>query len=276
MAIMRADGKVLIDRRIGFSPDVGDNGPMAFECIEPNRRWHLRFKGTVQATTSAALATTDYLPDAPTQLEMDLLFDAVNPVWSLGSEAKEQDWASFHTQQGGRINGFVRIDDESIWMDCGGFRDHSVGPRTYDGLVGNFWSCCVFPSGRTFMAFRVWSEHLQKPMSRGFIATRDSIEEVEVLNAPDLESADGTPRSVSIVLKQGDKEIVITGSGETSINFHLTRPIGMRFGFRADDDKVCIDSHVAMEYVMDGEKGYGWLERIRRAGYLAGVGERIS
>ena len=275
-AVLRPNGEVLIDRSIGFSPLSGDCGPMAFECIDPNRCWRLRYRGTAQATTSAALAAGDCLPDAPRRLEMDLLFDAVNPVWSLGAEAKEQDWASFHTQQGGRINGFVRIEDEAIWMDCGGFRDHSVGPRTYNGLIGNVWGCCVCPSGRTFMAFKVWSEHLQKAMSRGFIATRDSIEEVEVLESPDLRAADGEPRAVRIVLRHGDKRVTINGRGETSINFHLTRPIGMRFGYRADDAAMCIDSHVAMEYSMDGETGYGWLERIRRAGYLAGEGERIS
>ena len=161
-------------------------------------------------------------------------------------------------------------------MDCGGFRDHSVGPRTYDGLIGNFWACCVFPSGRTFMVFKVWSEHLRQPMSRGFIATRDSIDEVEVVTAPDLAAADGTPRKVSVVLQQADKKIVIEGEGDTSITFHLTRPIGMRIGYRADDPNVCIDTHVAMTYTLDGETGYGWLERIRRAGYLMGQGERLE
>ena len=277
MAVLRPNGQVLIDRSIGFSADVADSGPMTFECIEPNRRWRLRFSGVVQASTSAALATTDYLPDATSRLEMDLRFDAVNPVWSLGSEATQQDWASFHTQQGGNVTGSIRINDESIPMDCGGFRDHSVGPRTYDGLIGNFWACCVFPSGKTFMAFKVWSEHLQQPMSRGFIATRDRIEEVDVVEAPDLAVADGSPRAICMTLKQGqgDKKIVIEGKGETSITFHLTRPIGMRIGFRADDPKVCIDTHVAMTYTWDGETGYGWLERIRRAGYLAGQGERL-
>ena len=126
------------------------------------------------------------------------------------------------------------------------------------------------------MAFKVWSEHLQKPMSRGFIATRDSIEEIEIIEAPDLESSDGMPRSIQLVLKHAEKRLVIKGKGGTSINFHLTRPVGMRFGYRADDEKVCIDTHVAMEYTLDGETGYGWLERIRRAGYLAGKGERLE
>jgi len=276
MAVLRPNGEVLIDRRIGFSPEAGDCGPMAFDCLEPNRRWRLTFKGTAQATTSAALATSDYLADAPARLEMDILFDAINPVWSLGSQASEQDWASFHTQQAGRTIGFLKIDDETIWLDCHGFRDHSVGPRVYDGLIGNFWACCVFPSGRSFMAFKVWSEHLDKPMSRGFIATPDGIEEIEVLEAPDLESADGAPRSVQIMLRQGTEHLKIEGHGETSITFHLTRPIGMRFGYRADDAKQCIDTHIAMEYTLDDETGYGWLERIRRAGYLAGQGERLE
>jgi hypothetical protein len=276
MAVLRPNGQVFFDRTVGFSPDVADCGPMSFDCIEPNRRWRLRFKGTVEETTSAKMATTDYFPDAPAQLEMDILFDAVNPVWSLGAEAGEQDWAHFHTQQGGHIVGFVKIHDQSIWIDCNGFRDHSVGPRSYDGLIGNFWACCVFPGGRTFMAFKVWSEHLQKPMSRGFIATRDSIEEIEIIEAPDLESPDGMPRSIQLVLKHAQKRLVIKGKGGTSINFHLTRPVGMRFGYRADDENVCIDTHVAMEYTLDGETGYGWLERIRRAGYLAGEGERLE
>jgi hypothetical protein len=276
VAILRAGGEALIDRRIGFSPELADNGPMAFECIEPNRRWRLRFKGTAQAVSSAALAAGDDFPDAPERLEVDLLFDAVNPVWSLGAEAKQQDWASFHTQQGGRINGFIRIGETPLWLDCLGFRDHSVGARTYNGLVGNFWACCVFPGGRSFMAFKVWSEHLQQPMSRGFIATRDTIEEIEIFQAPDLAGADGAPRDVAIVLGQGQVRHEIAGHGETSITFHLTRPIGMRFGYRADDAAMCIDTHVAMEYSWDGETGYGWLERIRRAGYLAGEGARLA
>jgi hypothetical protein len=151
-----------------------------------------------------------------------------------------------------------------------------VGARTYNGLVENFWACCVFPSGRSFMAFKVWSEHLQQPMSRGFMAARDTIEEIEIIEAPDLTGADGTPRQVAIVLRQGEARHVINGHGDTSITFHLTRPIGMRFGYRADDPAMCIDTHVAMEYAWDGETGYGWLERIRRAGYLAGAGERLA
>ena len=58
MAVLRPNGQVLIDRSIGFSAEVADSGPMAFECVEPNRRWRLRFNGVAQAADSAALALT--------------------------------------------------------------------------------------------------------------------------------------------------------------------------------------------------------------------------
>jgi hypothetical protein len=45
---------------------------------------------------------------------------------------------------------------------------------------------------------------------------------------------------------------------------------GISFGYRAEDPSTWIDHHCMVRMELDGEVGYGWVERIRQAGVLDG------
>ena len=140
-------------------------------------------------------------------------------------------------------------------------------------LLGDFWVCCLFPSGRSVMGFKVWSERLAEPMSRGFVATRDSISEVTVVESTPLAGPDGTPRRITATLRPlgaGEPELKITGEVLNGFTLHLLRPFGIGFGHRPGAPDTWIDHHAMVRMELDGETGYGWVERIRLAGVFDG------
>jgi hypothetical protein len=80
---------------------------IAYTCLEPLRRYHVRYRD----------------PDADA-LEIDLVFTAAAPEHRAGKH---------HIDQPGRYRGTIRLDDEVIPVDAYGFRDRSWGLRSQVG-----------------------------------------------------------------------------------------------------------------------------------------------
>jgi hypothetical protein len=120
--------------------------------VVPNQQWRWHFSGVIQETNSQQQAASSRLPDARLPVTLDLIFDAVvHPVWSM-KDTSGYDWGHFHTEQGGRFKGRISWGDETVELNCTGWRDHSVGPRNFGTLAGNVMAVCVFPSGKTLQA----------------------------------------------------------------------------------------------------------------------------
>jgi hypothetical protein len=93
-----------------------DNG-LSVECLDPLTSYRLGFKNE--------------------GCELDLSWEGVLPVRALhysGNPGVEA-WAQGHYEQSGRVRGTVRVEDETLTVDCLSNRDHSWGPR----LPGSSW-----------------------------------------------------------------------------------------------------------------------------------------
>jgi len=141
---------------------------LAFECLEPFRRWRVTFDGFAQHIANADMAA-GLAPDGPRKrLTIDLEVTCVTPVWDAQTSAKSasgkgdmnsQSWAKEHYEQMWRAKGKVRVGEQEIAFDGTGWRDHSRGPRggaTADPWGGHVILGCLFPSGRAVILSRYW------------------------------------------------------------------------------------------------------------------------
>jgi hypothetical protein len=131
-------------RNVRLSRDLAGNrlqtgvGPLAFEVLEPMRRWHLQLEETEG-------------------IAFDVTFEALSVPYSVGLiefKRKEGPNTAFrHYNQAGVYSGELTIDGVS--RDVGGWigqRDHSWGLRQARERLGiHFWVCAHL-EGRTLMA----------------------------------------------------------------------------------------------------------------------------
>src|SRR5205823_9657989 len=85
--MMLPDGRALVYKDHGRGHGNGD-GPaspsLAFVCLEPFRRWEVRYDGVARITTREAL-TRGLLQDGPTvPVRLELVFEPSTPPWGFG------------------------------------------------------------------------------------------------------------------------------------------------------------------------------------------------
>jgi len=154
-----------------FHRTVPERRPAAsnleFDCIEPFRRWSVRFDGYAVHTTDEEMIAGLSRPGTRRQLVIDLDIECVSPIWDAQTAAvtagagamSAQGWAKDHYEQLYRAAGTVAIDGVVHDFAGTGWRDHSRGPR--GGGAGEAWGGHVimgglFPSGRSFVFSRYW------------------------------------------------------------------------------------------------------------------------
>lgn len=159
------DGTYSIMRGFGAHPvEKGAGGALLrLSCSEPGE-WRIRFDGPTRVTTTRRMAepAANYLSDGPyAAVGVDLAFSANHPAWNFGDVLKNENWSRFHYEQHGRVRGTMRFaapdkPQQSFQVDCGGYRDHSRGPRELSTFGGNYWIHGQFPNGRAFSLMHVW------------------------------------------------------------------------------------------------------------------------
>lgn len=166
------DGRVLHDTGRGPAPpsmgpdgkpSVFGAGPLTFRCIEPFRRWQLRYSGTAQLGTlgeqiSRTLAGN---PRVPVTLEAELTM--VTPAWvqdyspdkvASMTRAEQENvqsmgvgWRLEHLFRG---EGTFTLDGEQRAFRCLGSRIKRQSIRPLNAFRGHCWQSAVFPDGRAF------------------------------------------------------------------------------------------------------------------------------
>lgn len=135
-------------------------GPLRFDCVEPFRRWTVKFKGPVAETSAQGIIDN---PDFEESSWADVSFDidmemAVVP-WQPGTmtpeaEAamggKQGDFMSPRYEQLFRCTGTLTIDGKERKFKANGLRIRRTGFRAFAGFSGHCWMSAVFPDGRAF------------------------------------------------------------------------------------------------------------------------------
>jgi len=268
------DGRVLNDAGVGPMPSPLDAqgrptvigaGPLRFDCLEPFRRWRVRFDGTVVDThVDAQLAgTVDRSRRVPLAYDIELDMAAPAHAQNNGPQAffklgKGQQRDGLSVGLGWRLeqvltaHGTLRVDGRSETFTATGMRVKRRSIRT-DGLFlrGHCWQCALFPDGRAFgvLAYPPHDDG-EAPWNAGYLWQDGRMIPATVVAAPWLRRL--TPR--------GDDATVVLRSelGDTRIEGR-TRLSTFRIGNR---DIWGLDlQQTGVDYVWDGQHAIGMLER---------------
>ncbi len=145
------------------NPNVLGAGPLSTRCIEPFRKWEVRWKGDVLDGSHKQQVATKLVgaPRTPFAFHMEL--EMVVPAWvqditpekvALMSPAErteaENMGVGYRIEQLFRGHGELTIDGATRSFNCNGSRIHRQSVRPLGGFRGHCWQSAVFPDGRAF------------------------------------------------------------------------------------------------------------------------------
>jgi hypothetical protein len=270
IAIYGPEGAIYTERHFGShgnNVDVADSGHCSFTVEEPLQRWHARFDGTVNATSTRDAARGIVADAGDTPLTVDLVFEGVSPVFSAGAAMDRQDWGDGHLEQAGRVFGTIVVDGKRVPIDCHAFRDHTWGRRNYEGLDRHAWCYGIFPSGRIFLVLEAWHDpevHAQF----GFTVQDGEMALATPRRTPGLTDPAGEPRHFTVELDSTLGEMSVEVEMLHAMSFHLKAPLEMPLGTDWSDERNTVNVEGPTIVRWHGETGYGWIERTNRAGRL--------
>ena len=243
---------------------------MQFTCVEPFRRWVIKFDGFAWRTSEAAMDAGGE-PRFRCRLKMELEVECVTPVWnaagSTGSSGQSgmsgQSWAKEHYEQLVRATGEMRLDDVLYEITATGWRDHSRGPRggkSKDAWGGHVVGGCQFPSGRKIIFSRFWRPDGAVSMQGGmYVDEKDQSQLLTVVDAPQLRDLILKGEHLPIYLRWENGEIIATMETTSSIWIPRERKhiVGRDLYGKLNDMYVLNWGPLNW----DGEVGFVYLER---------------
>jgi hypothetical protein len=158
---------------------------LTFSCIDPFKRWRLRYFGTVRRTSEAELLAGSLADGIDELLELDLSFEATTPIWNIGAKSAKQIWCTAHYEQAGVCTGFLRAGRTTTRVQSRSYRDHSRGPRELRQMDQHAWIHGSFPDGRAFgmFEFRVLGAP-KRNLSEAFVYDGERMHEAMVHSVP--------------------------------------------------------------------------------------------
>jgi hypothetical protein len=176
------DGRVLFQyKRPQISNnDAFDAGGLKVEVIEPSQRLRTVYNGSVvelREPSHMADPSFAFKNNPVRRIELDLVHEAVGPMYGHKSEAPaedpEKEFARAHYEQHMRASGTLTIEGESYQIDGLGLRDHSWGPRYWQAIDSYRWLTCNFGPDFGFMGSIVWPDATHSRAQQGGVVVRD-------------------------------------------------------------------------------------------------------
>lgn len=284
---MLPDGRLLVDRSWGRAID--NRGPatgnLQVACVNPLRRWRLRFDGagaiTDLLTMSAAPAGAG--PAQPFAFDVELT--AAAPVWDMGRalgapepRMGELSWASFHHTQGFHANGELRTAGTQYGLHGVAHRDHSSGIRDVSRLGGLNFFVLVFPESARVanglvnwrvdgtVDHRVFSVHEHGVSETGFDLRVTGLESFQIHQ----------PRQMSITMarKTGPYRLRAEWLHGYTMTFLAPNEAIIGADLVSQPDPLIITQSTVRAVAPDGAVGYGVIERDYRPSMLPSPEER--
>jgi hypothetical protein len=267
-----APGKVHDPLGPDGKPRVLGAGPLAFELVEPFRRWRMRLDGLAVETTVADQIAghrsgADPSVSVPVEIDIDLL--SAVPPWENGAllpEAKrvldEQDEGALmggpRFEQLARATGTARIGDVEHRIDGGALRVRRQGVRRLGTFRGHAWQSALFPSGRGFgyIVYPPRDDGLPT-YNEGYLFDGPDgdggLVPARVVDAPWLRRLQPRDEDVSVVLE--------TASGTTRIQAQSVLSTFMVMGGVGSNPAYPVLQQAIVRYAWDGETANGMMER---------------
>jgi len=268
-----ADGRALQENRMDgqshspIGPDgratILGSGGFAFECVEPYRRWKVRYEGNPIDTTTAQIAagTVDRGRTTPLRYEIDLTM--VTPAWvqdntpealARMSERERTDAGlmgfGYRMEHHFRGTGTLWIDGKERQFNCVGNRIHRQSVRPLEAFRGHCWQAAVFPDGRAFGYIAYPPAEDGSTYNEGYIWQDGTWYPAVATRIPWLtELGEGQDTSLELESALGTTRIVGLGC----LNTFKVGSEGELAGFALNQG--------GSKYSWDGQTAYGMIER---------------
>lgn len=203
---------------------------LAFECLEPYRRWRVTFDGFFQRASHAQMAEGRVRHGHQRRLRIDLEVECATAVWDAHRAAERagaqgaasgQGWAKEHYEQLVRAAGRVTLEETEFDFNGSGWRNHSCGPR--GGGSGAPWGghviqTCLFPSGRGLGLSRYWTPDGVVTLEGAYVVDQRGVPNpAEVVAAARLTSLELTGETLPVELRWQGGELRLRGETHRSL-----------------------------------------------------------
>jgi hypothetical protein len=247
---------------------------LAFQCIEPFRRWHLSFDGFGLHSLNEEMRVGRVRDGRKQRFALELDIECAVPVWDAHAAATSgtgegsmasQGWATEHYEQLYTATGTVQLESGEIALEGTGWRDHSRGPRGEGAGTwgGHVVMGCLFPeSGRAFGLSRFYDLDATITLAGGYVVGEDCIlHHAEVVDAPRLRSLQLSGEQLPIRLRWPEGELVLHLSTVRSAWMSMTPGLPMGAGLEGPGTIYAVN-FARCEW--DGEVAYAYVERSDR------------
>ena len=277
-------GRVLVGRGAGpgpspFGPDgratIFGAGPLVFRCLEPFRRWAMRYDGeAVEGTVEQQITrTVDRKKKRPVRLEVEVTM--ATPAWvqdytpekvakmseAEASEARSMGigWRLEHTC---RATGTLTLDGSTREFRAVGSRIKRQSVRPLGGFRGHVWQSALFPDGRAFgyITYPPAADGTP-PYNEGYVYQDGQMLRARATKIPWLRRLVGEGDDATLELE--------SERGVVRIEARTTLSTFMIMG-KADGLPIDFNLHQGgARYTWDGMTSYGMIERSATGEQLA-------
>lgn len=247
------------------SNDAFDAGGLSYKVIEPLKSVSMTFDGDLIIVDDPEKLRNpqELFASGPrAKGHVGWTHVAESPVHG-GEPANEtiqtmygRDFSLGHFNQHGRVNGTIRVGDESWTIDGHGWRDHSWGPRYWQAI--HFYRLFIanFPNGDGLMLLKI-TDRAGKVRREGVLLVDGQYEEILDLDV----STDWTEKQDPRFVRLG----ILTGKRKARIDVEVMQLAPLRNRRKVDGETLV--SRIAEGYSRfhwNGQAGYGMTEYIER------------
>lgn len=248
-------------------------GGMQFDVIEPLTQLRATYAGSALELSNPhdlADPRAAFAHNRLAEIELELTFDGLSPIFGGRGDAAErpgEEFAKNHYEQHHRVTGFMTYDGFEVPLEGLGLRDHSWGPRTWQGPRFYRWLNGQFGDDFGFMAMHL-STHSGDTVRNGFVYRGK--ENVSIADVALKTTYSGDARypdavAANLTLATGE-QLTITGDIRTLLPLRNRR-----------DGRTTRIAEGYTQWTCDGRTGYGiseYLDQIEDGvpnGFAAGV-----
>lgn len=244
-------------------PTILGAGPLAFQCIEPFRKWRVNFYGTAIVGTVDEQISKTLDINRRTPVSFDVQLEMVTPAWvqdiSAEKVAKMSEADAIEAANMGigwrfehlfRARGTFTLDGNTREFNGVGLRVKRQSVRPLGGFRGHCWQSAVFPDGRAFGYIAYPPRADGSALNEGYIFQNGKMYAARAVKIPWLRRIVGEGDDVSLELESELGITRIEGSSALS-TFRVGNP---------DIGGLNLQQGGA-RYRWDDQSAYGMIER---------------
>jgi hypothetical protein len=254
-------------------PTVFGAGPLTFRCLDPFRRWALRYEGeAVDGTVDQQIhRKLDPKNKVPVRIEVELAMET--PAWvednspeklAEMSEAQRSEaqnmglgWRLEHLFRG---QGELKLDGTSRSFRCVGSRIKRQSVRPLVTFRGHCWQSALFPDGRGFGFITFPPDDRGEALNQGYVYQDGKMHPARATKIPWLRRLADEGDDVTFELESSLGTTRIEASTLLTTYRIMTAADGLPFDFNLHQGGA--------RYTWDGMASYGMIERSCKADQL--------